>query len=357
MSLPGTAPPLALPAFDNTLGALLVGGLVATGLWGVTCVQTFTFFARNSRDQALFKLMIAFLCVSFERALDTFDSILNGHILYHYLVTNYLNPTAIMEVIWSVIIHVAATSVSNFIIRSMFAYRFFRLSKGNIPVTGWIMAASLTDLVCGLVITVKAFGITSYLELDKLSSLLYLNFAAGTTSDLSVALALSWLLIKSRTGFRRYSHLPTDDQSELTEGTKRTDSLINILMAYAVNTGLIVAIDAALGMITYAVMPNNFIFLGFYLLLSKLYLNSYLATLNARDDLREKIEDPVSIHLSQMSGPRHHSATQSSNLEKGSRAETVAISVRTLVEKSNDNDNNADADEYRTPSHSIARVY
>lgn len=300
------------------------------GLWGVTCVQTFTFFTRKSRDRPLFKLMIAFLWV-----LDTFDSALNGHILYHYLVTNYLNPRAIGVPIWSVIIHVAITSISDFIIRTMFAQRFYRLSKGNIIVTAWIMAVSVTDLVCGIVIAAKAFGISTYLELDKLSSLLYLNFAAGTTSDLSVALALSWLLLRSRTGFRK------------------TDTLINILMAYTVNTGLIVGIDAALGMITYIVMPNNFVFLAFYLLLSKLYLNSYLATLNARDELRERVDDHVSIHLSQMSGSRRFESqavtSQPIITEKGSRPDPMEISVRTLVEKTDDG--------YTPPSPSAPRAY
>ncbi|RXW19111.1 hypothetical protein EST38_g6744 [Candolleomyces aberdarensis] len=210
--------------------------------------------------------MIAFLL-----ALDTFDSALNIHILYHYMVSNYLNPFALMIPIWSVI------ASSNFIIRSMFAHRIFRLSKGNIPITAWIMAISTADLVTGIVITVKAlaisfdssvlmlifanrFKLNTYLELDSLSNLMYLTFAMGTGSDLSVAIVLCWLLRRSRTGF------------------KKTDGMISVLMQYTVNTGLIVAIDAALGMIMYIVMPNNFIFLGFYLLLSKLYLNSYLAT-------------------------------------------------------------------------------
>ncbi|KAG6836349.1 hypothetical protein H0H93_008905 [Arthromyces matolae] len=148
-------PNSAIPAFDNTLGALLVGGLVSMA---------------SSRDPLVFKLLIAFLWV-----LDTFDAALNCHILYYYLVTNYLNPLAIAKPVW--------------------------------------------------------FNISAYAELDKLSNLFYLNFAAGTGSDLSVAFALTWLLVKAKTGFRR--------------------------------------IDAALGLIFYVVMPGNFVFLGFYLLLSK----------------------------------------------------------------------------------------
>lgn len=272
-------PLIVIPAFDNTLGALLVGGMVAMALWGVTCVQTFTFFTRRSKDLPVFKLLIAFLLV-----LDTFDTVLNCHFLYFYLVKNYLNPLAIVAPVWSVIIHVAVTSISDFIIRSMFARRIYRLSRHNIFLTAGIVALSFTDLICGLIITAKAFGVTSYLDLDPLSSLMYLNFAAGTSSDLSVALVLCYLLRRSRTGFQQ------------------TDSLITILMVYTVNTGLLVALDASAGLITYIVMPHNLIFLGFYLLMSKLYLNSYLASLNAREGIRGKIHEPMSIHLSKISG-------------------------------------------------------
>jgi len=53
--------PPVLPHFDNTLGALLIGGLVATALWGVTCVQTFAFFMGETKDRAWHKALVAFL--------------------------------------------------------------------------------------------------------------------------------------------------------------------------------------------------------------------------------------------------------------------------------------------------------
>jgi hypothetical protein len=231
----------------------------------------------ETADHTLHKVLVAFLWV-----LDTFDTVLNTHILYFYLVTNYLQPQALLFPVWSVIIHVAATSISNFIVRCTFARRIYRLSNGNVPGTLWIVALSILDLSCGIIITVKAFSVETFAGLESVSTLMYLNFAAGTSSDLSVALALCWLLRSSRTGFQR------------------TDSLIRVLMMYAVNTGLIVALDAAAGMLAYVFMPHNFIFLGFYLLLSKLYLNSYLAVLNARPGLRGKFDEPKSIHLSRI---------------------------------------------------------
>ncbi|KAJ7803148.1 hypothetical protein B0H14DRAFT_1648799 [Mycena olivaceomarginata] len=303
-----TLPPLptvAVPKFDATLGALLIGGLVATALYGMTVLQTFTFFVGDTTDRVSHKALVAFLFV-----LDTFDTLLNGHILYFYLVTNYLAPQAIAIPVWSLIIHVAATSLSNFIVRSAFTRRVYRLSNGNIPGTLWIISLSILDLICGLIITAKAFKLKTFFEVEGISTLLYLNFAAGTSSDLSVALALCYLLRGSRTGFQR------------------TDSLIGALMMYTVNTGLLVALDATAGMVAFIFMHDNFIFLGFYLLLSKLYLNSYLAILNARKTLRDKLDEPKSVHLSRIhstinwrSGVEYDPERQRSNSQP-----TVAVS-------------------------------
>ncbi|KAF5340372.1 hypothetical protein D9611_007782 [Ephemerocybe angulata] len=328
------AAPPGLPLtmkFDNTLGSLLLGGMTAMGLWGVTCVQTYTYFTRPKKDRAFLQIMVAFLL-----ALDTFDSALNIHILYHYMVSNYLNPVALMIPVWSVLIHVFLTALSNFIIRTMFAQRIYRLKEayflrlglyltiGYLAHMTWNADLPFPLQVTGTIITIKAFQLKTYLELDSLSNLMYITFAFGTGSDLSVALALCWLLRTSRTGFRK------------------TDSMIKVLMLYTVNTGLIVALDAAAGMLTYIFMPNNFIFLGFYLLLSKLYLNSYLATLNARQDLREQMSDPVSIHLSDISNSSRRFDVESSptNISEKSphaaRQIGVAVSIHTSIDKEHD---------------------
>ena len=49
----------------------------------------------------------------------------------------------------------------------------------------------------------------------------------------------------------------------------RTDSVLVTLIMYTVNTGMLTALDAAAGMVCYAVMPTNLVFIGFYLNLSK----------------------------------------------------------------------------------------
>ncbi|PPR02777.1 hypothetical protein CVT24_002251 [Panaeolus cyanescens] len=171
-SLPLDTPirPPPLPKFDNTLGALLLGGLFATAI------------------------------------IDTFDSALIMHTLYFYTVINFANPLSLLKPV---------------------CYRDQKL-----------MIVRITA------ISAKAFGISSFTELDHFAGLIYASFASGTCCDLFLALALLFLLYKSRTGFTS------------------TDGIIRVLMMYTVNTGMIVAVDAALSVITYAASPNTFIFIG-----------------------------------------------------------------------------------------------
>ncbi|KIM86576.1 hypothetical protein PILCRDRAFT_308571 [Piloderma croceum F 1598] len=234
MSLPGSSTAAALP-FDlnNTLGALLIGALLATALWGITCAQAFVFFQYKGDDPLRTKLLVAFLW-----CLDTFNTALNFHILYHYLVTNFMNPLAVASPVWTLVLHVAITSITDCFIRGLFARRVYRLSHGNSILTAGIVAITLVDLTCGLIITVKAFHITFFTQLNDLSTLFYLNFAAGFSGDLYVAIALCFYLYRSRTGFQR------------------TDNMISILMGYTINTGLLTTINALLGMVFYIAMPN-----------------------------------------------------------------------------------------------------
>ncbi|KAF8968561.1 hypothetical protein BDZ97DRAFT_1799051 [Flammula alnicola] len=106
---------------------------------------------------------------------------------------------------------------------------------------------------------------------------LYVSFGAGVVADSLVAISLCVLLFKSRTGLQR------------------TDSILTILMAFSINTGLLTSICALACLITYAIWPQRFIFMGIYFALSKLYVNSLLASLNARGTLRSKDERVSSL--------------------------------------------------------------
>jgi hypothetical protein len=319
-----TIPATELPKFDNTLGALLIGGLLAMSLWGITSAQTATYFSnQNSENPLITKLVVSALWI-----LDTVDTALTCHILYYYLVSNFLNPLAMTSPVWSILVHVLLTSITDFFVRSLFARRIFRLSHENYILTAGIVLISIMDLTCGIIITIKGFQITSFADLNALTKLFYLNFATGFTGDLYVAFVLSYYLYTSRTGYAR------------------TDTLIKTLIVYSINTGAITALNAFMGMLFYIIMPTNFIFIAFYLMLSKLYINSYLATLNAREHLFKK-GGVVSIHMSQLNPTaRPHSSgaasdntfqpSRSLETTKRSRSQEISISVETSIDTKSD---------------------
>ncbi|KNZ75372.1 hypothetical protein J132_03412 [Termitomyces sp. J132] len=68
-----------------------------------------------------------------------------------------------------------------------------------------------------------------------------------------------------------------------------TNSLVRMLMLYTINTSKGDRICSITCFIAYAIWPDDFTFIGIYFSLSKLFLNSLLATLNSRHTLSEKI--------------------------------------------------------------------
>ncbi|KAI0821470.1 hypothetical protein BC629DRAFT_1587735 [Irpex lacteus] len=326
---------------NSTVGALLIGGLISAILFGVTSTQSWVYYQSDHGDRRMLKAVVAVLWL-----LDTFDMCLIFHILYWYLITHYGDSTVLANPVWSIIAHVLVTSFTETVVRCMFALRIWRLSH-NVLLVVIILAITLTDLVACIskhrhlpvlydtennnpplaVITVKAFS-TTFATLNKLDALFYLNFSAGLAGDGLVAISLCWILHQSRTGFGK------------------TETIVTWLMTYIINTGLFTAITASLGLILFAIQPNNFIYIAVYLQLSKLYANAYLAMLNGRTALRSHANstDPITldgIQLSSSLSATHVRSGQDSlaalqRMKSLTKGDTLDIVVHTEVDRRSD---------------------
>ncbi|KAG2012014.1 hypothetical protein CC2G_012065 [Coprinopsis cinerea AmutBmut pab1-1] len=259
--------------------------------------------------------------------LDTLHMTLTVHLDYHYMVLNFANPLALIEPVWSLFFHTLLITSTNFVIRSLFVRRIWILTKGRrlrLIIAVPIMALSMADLVSAFFITAKAFQLPNLLQLYRLAVYAYISFISATIADLALTVALWYILRSSSTGF------------------KPTDSAISILIKYIVNTCGIVTLCAFVSMSLYIAMPETFVFMGFYLLLSKLYINCYLASMNARDDIRRTMnstQEHISIHLTDVSRGRVSTldattGTLSPGLEKGPRVSSqLSVTVHTLVDR------------------------
>ncbi|TFK72622.1 hypothetical protein BDN72DRAFT_957136 [Pluteus cervinus] len=277
-----------MPSEDISLGAMLISGLIAMALWGIACVQVYTYFIGSSSDRLLLKATIAFLCV-----LTTFDSALVCHFSYFYLITRFGSPLGLSGKLWCVVslAHPTACAYVNLLpistshsqqtgailLITQFGSKDIIFSPAN--ASACRMFTHLV-LINTYVAQLKAFPVvirhfrffgsdaSIWADVDDL------NIATVALANLSITISLCYLLHRSRTGLRR------------------TNSVIRVLMMYTINTGGIVTLDSSLSMVEAVTKfrgPGD-IPVSIAIILNGLYLNSYLAGLNAREGIRSQFQ-------------------------------------------------------------------
>ncbi|KAI9460056.1 hypothetical protein HD554DRAFT_2323905 [Boletus coccyginus] len=262
-------------ALDNTFGAFLIGVVVSATLYGVTCIQTWYYYGRYPSDPWYIKLLVAGVLVS-----DTCHQALITHCVYTYLVTDFGVPAALGEIVWSLIAEVFFNGFTALFVQSFLAMRVYRLSNKSWLATGSVMTLVIGEFVLILVYSIPALRFQTFAQLATLKALSMSVNAVAAVGDVLIAALLCTLLQRSRTGFRR------------------SDTMINKLIIFSINTGLLTSICAVASLISIAAWPNTFIYIAFYFCLGRLYCNSLLATLNARKSLRsESRDDEMSLSL------------------------------------------------------------
>ncbi|KAM5536912.1 hypothetical protein V8D89_009459 [Ganoderma adspersum] len=250
-------PPAVLSAFKESLACLLFGAIVATAVYGITVLQTYIYFGNSGRDSIRLKSFVALLF-----ALDTVSLALIVDILYQFVVSDFGDPLLLLKALPAMAWENGVTIVIATLTQCYFAYRLWILSRGNIMLTSTIIILALCSCGSGIVISVNFYTHRNNLFLSSIETRILSGLANGLSvvCDVVIAASLSYYLHSKRTGF------------------KRTDSMINWLIIYAVNWGALTAICQAGHMITTVALPGRFIFLLFAFLDGRLYCNTLLAT-------------------------------------------------------------------------------
>ncbi|KDQ50502.1 hypothetical protein JAAARDRAFT_199904 [Jaapia argillacea MUCL 33604] len=270
---------------NSTLGADFVGFAVSSVVYGILTAQVYTYLKKYPLDKTGYKLLVASLWV-----LETVDQAFIGHQFYFYCITNYGNPLVLIDRpgIWSLVAQVEVGALAGSIVKACFAMRVYRFSNQNIYVSGLIILMILTQLgemsFFMLLSRVTepydlkaprqpirfsgSHGLKSLADLVTVKGLGSSSLALGVATDAVTAFALCYFLQGLRTGYAG------------------SDSLVNSLTLYAVNTGILTSAFSLATLILYNIMPANFIFMAFYFVVSKLYAISFLATLNTRRIVR-----------------------------------------------------------------------
>jgi len=163
------------------------------------------------------------------------------------------------------------------LVQAWFAYRVLRLSgQLYIPALCWLL--SFLRCTATVAVGIEALLATNLLEFKlRFKWLLTFILAVGAAVDVIIAGTLCYFFRQLRaTSF------------------KRTVKVINQTMIWTIETGLLTSV-AAVGMLfCFLFMPDNFIWIGIFTFLAKLFSNSFMVALNARDVDRHKEPEPKS---------------------------------------------------------------
>ncbi|KAF8660987.1 hypothetical protein AX16_001509 [Volvariella volvacea WC 439] len=252
----------------KTFGALLIGGLVASGFTGVVTSQVYAYFKLFPDDRQFIKVLVFVVWI-----LDCGHSVFVASSLWHHFITAFGDPLDIIHIHWSLAseqMTVAFTATLTLLVHSFFIHRIHKLSLNN-----WFISAPL-GILAFLRLGFACRKPTSLIKLQDLTVFVQ-KFRWSFTMGLLISSILDILL----TGFLCWL---------LMRSQKETSSLNHILdklMLYAFENGSLTTAATVVSLLCWLIMPTNLIFMGLHFVISKFYANSLLATLNRRKRLQE----------------------------------------------------------------------
>ncbi|KAJ4482237.1 hypothetical protein J3R30DRAFT_2145227 [Lentinula aciculospora] len=225
---------------DSTYGSAFVGLIVSAILYGATILQVYLYYRNYPKDARFLKVLVFALWI-----FDTIQLTLCVTALYWYLITNYNNPSVLDQLTWSMELQTDCNGVIALLVECFFARRVWLMSA-NLYLVIVIVILAVVHFVLGIVFTVDSFRLVSSTEFGNLIWVTSAGIGSAAAADVIIAGALCFYLSKSRTGF------------------KKTDSLISTLIVYSLTTGLITSFIGVVIVVTFATMPNNYVWLAFF---------------------------------------------------------------------------------------------
>ncbi|CAL1703632.1 unnamed protein product [Somion occarium] len=269
--------------------------------------QAYVYMLNCKGDGPLLKSVVAAVAL-----LETLHTAFIIHIIYTYAIEDFGNLEATGAITWSTASCVLIEMLVVGLVQGFYIFRIWIISGGSLVltiVTSILLFARVSksehpypvEHGVTTIVSILAFGLGTSALLIKFK--FYSTFRAqfgplvtftcglslAVAVDVLIAAILVYYLIRDKPGF------------------KATENVVRTLVVYFVNTGVITMLVSIIILIFFFVFKESLIFGGMVLIASKLYSNSFLGTLNARQMLRRKTQ--ADVHSSELStfraGTRH----------------------------------------------------
>ncbi|KAI0087795.1 hypothetical protein BDY19DRAFT_994685 [Irpex rosettiformis] len=252
-------------AFELLAGPLLVLIGFALMLFGVFSTQCYVYWFTYEKDSRMLRTAVLLLW-AFEACHTAFCM----HIAYTYLIIYFGDPVhGVEHIVWSVGITVMCEMIIVIIVESFYLHRIYRLSESAL-ITALPAFFLVPRVVLGFAVSAYLFVFDTWEAFTghpASENILNTSLSLGVVTDLIITILLIYYLR------RRQSRV------------SRTKHIIQRLQRNTVNNGALSVILSVVIIITLHAIPNSLLFAGLVEIISKVYANSMIATLNARQSI------------------------------------------------------------------------
>lgn len=269
--MPDRLTPMPQALYAETYGGGLVCAMVMLVLYGLSLIQAYMYFAKYRKDHRALRVLVAVICV-----LGSVHAFFVCHLVYHYLVRTYTNPLMLVDGVWSVYTATLIGVLVCPIIQLFFVRTIYHLvgKPWRLILTVVLTVLIAAQLALGLFLCVREYQIWRLADLHQVAHIAMIPlFAVRVAGDAIIATTLCVCFYDAKT----------------TVSSRRTMGMLNWLMVYAINRFVLTAAVVLAQMIILINRPDALWAMEFEYPIIHLYINSFLATLNARRSLRSKV--------------------------------------------------------------------
>ncbi|KAF7297881.1 hypothetical protein HMN09_01008900 [Mycena chlorophos] len=279
-----TAVELPVQLLNDTLGALEIGVLVSYLLLGIVTSQMYVYYNRFPEDAVWLRATVAFVWL-----VETTQAALVGYGLYFLSVLDYGDRLGALSRT-SPVLNGAfiLTGLITVLVELFFIHRIWLLSKQFlIPI---VLVILVIVYIMGILsFSVAGFKLSTWAEAEAQWGWdIEATAIVSVVLDMGITVALVSIFWKSRA-----------------RGVQKTANMVDKLIAWAIETGVLTSLCSVLILAMYEVKPSSFIWLAVFVVKSRLYSNSLLASLNSRSTLRDMHKSVVPSSVPRFSETRH----------------------------------------------------
>jgi len=258
--------PAIIPV-DNTLGALFIGAILSSIVYGITLLQVYSYYNNHaSRDRWPLKSFVAFLAL-----VDTVNVVFVTHSTYYLDVTNFGDYSAFLHLPWSLPSIALCAVILEVSVQHFYAYRIYLLSGRSPYISAAISASSLTAFGLGIALGVKGLQRVP-VQNTSFQNIFIASISCDLVCDFLITCGMVYTLLRNRTRVRR------------------TNDVLNLLAIYAINCGILNLIFSISGIILVVRDRDSLIYTVPSYIMIRLYFCAFMSILNTRDYLRETLD-------------------------------------------------------------------